>query len=95
MTTSTLNNVIYTSKKELLAINRIYINNSLIGSKFSMSRQIEQLKAIDIYLDVLEYYYDVMDLGQESVTLIKPGDIDNVVELIVQCISSFKKSYYA
>ena len=95
MTISTLDDVIYTSKKELLTINGVYVNNSLIGSKFSMSRQIELLKAIDIYLDILEYYYDVMDSGQESVTLIKPGDIDNVVELIVQCISSFKKSYYA
>ena len=95
MTISTLDNVIYTSKKELLALNSIYIRKSLIGSKFSMSRQIELLKAIDIYIDILEYYYDVMDAEQESATLISSSDIDNIVELIVQCISSFKKSYYA
>ena len=95
MTISTLDNVIYTSKKELLTINSIYIRKSLIGSKFSMSRQIELLKAIDIYIDILEYYYDVMDAEQESATLISSSDIDNIVELIVQCISSFKKSYYA
>ena len=95
MTISTLDDVIYTSKKELLALNSIYINKTLIGSKFSMSRQIELLKAIDIYLDVMEYYLDIMDIGQESLTLIETGDVDNVVELVVQCISSFKKSYYA
>ena len=95
MTISTLDDVIYTSKKELLALNSIYVNKTLIGSKFSMSRQIELLKAIDIYLDVMEYYLDIMDIGQESLTLIETGDVDNVVELVVQCISSFKKSYYA
>ena len=95
MTRQTLNDVIYTSKKELLGLNSIYVNKALIGSKFSMSRQIELLRAIDIYLDILEYYYDVMDVGQESLTSIESGDIDNVVELVVQCISSFKKSYYA
>ena len=95
MTIQTLDNVIYTSKKELLELNTIYINKSLIGSKFSMSRQIELLKAIDVYIDVLEYYYDVIDVGQDLFTLLQPDDIDNVVELIIQCISSFKKSYYA
>ena len=95
MTISTLDDVIYTSKKELLALNSIYINKTLIGSKFSMSRQIELLKAIDIYLDVMEYYLDIMDIGQESLTLIETGDVDNVVELVVQCIKKKKKSYYA
>ena len=95
MTIQTLDNVIYTSKKELLELNTIYINKSLIGSKFSMSRQIELLKAIDVYIDVLEYYYDVINVGQDLFTLLQPDDIDNVVELIIQCISSFKKSYYA
>ena len=95
MNLQTLNDVIYTSKKELLSINRTYINKSLIGSKFSMTRQIEIIKAIDIYIDILEYYYDVLDINQADLTSIKSDDVDNVVELIVQCISSFKKSYYA
>ena len=95
MTNQTLADVIYTSKVRLLSLNSTYIKKSFIGSKFTMSRQIELLKAIDIYIDILEYYYDIQVDGNTDQTTLLSTDIDNIVELVTQCISSFKTSYYA
>ena len=95
MTNQTLADVVYTSKLRLLSLNSTYIKKSLIGSKFTMSRQIELLKAMDIYIDILEYYYDIQTSGVTDETALLSTDIDNVVELVTQCISSFKPSYYA
>ena len=95
MTNQTLADVIYTSKLRLLSLNSTYINKSLIGSKFSMSRQIEILKAMDVYVDILEYYYDIQVAGVTDETALLSTDVDNLVELVTQCISSFKPSYYA
>ena len=60
-----------------------------------MSRQIELLKAMDVYIDILEYYYDIQVAGNTDQTALLSTDIDNIVELVTQCISSFKTSYYA
>ena len=95
MTNQTLADVVYTSKLRLLSLNSTYIKKSLIGSKFTMSRQIELLKAMDIYIDILEYYYDIQTSGVTDETALLSTDIDNVVDLVTQCISSFKPSYYA
>ena len=95
MTNQTLADVIYTSKVRLLSLNSTYIKKSFIWSKFTMSRQIELLKAMDIYIDILEYYYDIQVAGDTDQTALLSTDIDNIVELVTQCISSFKISYYA
>ena len=95
MISQTLADVVYTSKLRLLTLNSTYINKSLIGSKFTMSRQIELLKAMDIYIDILEYYYDIQVASVTDQTALQSTDIDNIVELVSQCISSFKNSYYA
>lgn len=95
MTNQTLADVVYTSKLRLLTLNSTYINKSLIGSKFTMSRQIELLKAMDVCIDILEYYYDIQVAGVTDQTALLSMDIDNIVELVSQCISSFKNSYYA
>lgn len=95
MTNQTLADVVYTSKLRLLSLNSTYIKKSLIGSKFTMFRQIEILRAMDIYVDILEYYYDIQVAGVTDETALLSTDIDNLVELVTQCISSFKPSYYA
>ena len=43
----------------------------------------------------IEYYYDIQAAGVTDETALLSTDIDNLVELVTQCISSFKPSYYA
>ena len=50
---------------------------------------------MDVYVDILEYYYDIQVAGVTDETALLSTDIDNLVELVTQCISSFKPSYYA
>lgn len=95
MTTLTLANVIYTSKVFILELSLKNYEKLQIGSKYTASRQEDILTAIDIYIDILEYYYYILDNNVTTQTVLLESDINNIIELITQAISAFKDSYYA
>ena len=93
MTREELTTAIVSIKVDTLTCWNIYFNKRAIGDYTSSIQQLEYLRALDIYLRVLDYYYSLDE--EASLTDITTEDIQNTIEAVIACIRTFKTVYYA
>ena len=92
MTLIELQNSIISIKIETLALYSIYFNRRKIGDEVSAKNQKEFLVALDLYIQILEYYEgswvdkDNLDITEK--------EIQGVIEAAVTLLRTFKTSYY-
>ena len=92
MTQVELQNGIVSIKLETLDLYSIYFNKRKIGDNSSINNQREFLVALDLYIQILEYYdsswvdKDNLDITEE--------EIQGVIEAAVTLLRTFKNSYY-
>ena len=92
MTQQELQNSIISIKIETLDLYSIYFNKRKIGDNSSIKNQREFLVALDLYIQILEYYdsswvdKDNLDITEE--------EIQGVIEAAVTLLRTFKNSYY-
>ena len=94
MTQAELLTTITSIKLDTLEKYSIYFNCLRIDDKSSIKSQKEHLKALDIYIQILDYYYVVEALDNEDATSITSEEIYNVIEAAISLLRTFKSSYY-
>lgn len=90
MTREELYNAILGLKEETLRCNTIYINRRRIGDIVSTDRMYEILLALDIYMQILDYYYDNDDTEIEVIT---EDEILVIVQEATRLTRTFQNSY--
>lgn len=91
MTLDELYNSILGIKLGTLACNSVYLQKCQIGSSVTTNRQKDLLTALDVYNQILDYYYDVKN---QSSDLITEEEILIVIAEASKVIRIFKDSYY-
>lgn len=92
MTQLELQNSIISIKIDTLNLYSIYFNRRRIGDEASAKNQKEFLVALDLYIQILEYYDNSwVDKGNLDITEL---EIQNVIEAAVALLRTFKTSYY-
>lgn len=92
MTQLELQNSIISIKIETLDLYSIYFNRRRIGDEVSAKNQKEFLVALDLYIQILEYYNNSwVDKDNLDITEL---EIQNVIEAAVALLRTFKTSYY-
>ena len=92
MTQLELQNSIISIKIEILDLYSIYFNRKRIGDEVSAKNQKEFLVALDLYIQILEYY-DNSWVDKDNLD-ISELEIQNVIEAAVALLRTFKTSYY-
>ena len=90
MTKDELYNGILGIKSETLINTRKYFNNLRIGSKTTYNRQREVLIALDLYIQILDYYYDSYNNGINPIT---EEEIEVIIAECTKLIRTFKDTY--
>ena len=90
MTRDELYNSILGLKNELLRCNLTYINRRSIGSIISADRMFEILIALDVYMQILDYYYDNTATNIEVIT---EDEILIIIQEATKLVKTFKSSY--
>jgi len=88
-----LYDIILSVKADLLDLYSNYFQKLRIGDANSTTNQVEYFRALDLYVQILEYYYNIWN--DKDITLISEKDINNVIEAAVALIRTFKTTYYA
>lgn len=92
MTQLELQNSIISIKIETLNLYSIYFNRRRIDDEVSAKNQKEFLVALDLYIQILEYYNNSwVDKDNLDITEL---EIQNVIEAAVALLRTFKTSYY-
>lgn len=92
MTQLKLQNSIISIKIETLDLYSIYFNRKRIGDEVSAKNQKEFLVALDLYIQILEYYDNSwVDKDNLDITEL---EIQNVIGAAVALLRTFKTSYY-
>lgn len=91
MTDNELNTAILGLKTTYLSKNTIYHNKMMIGGVTVGARQRDILKAIDIYLQILDYYYYMPD---KTISPIEEADILVVIAESTKLLNTFTSVYY-
>lgn len=92
MTQLELQNSIISIKIETLDLYSIYFNRKRIGDEVSAKNQKEFLVALDLYIQILEYYNNSwIDKDNLDITEL---EIQNVIEAAIALLRTFKTSYY-
>ena len=94
MTNNELNTAILSIKSQVLDCNKIYLDKMSIGSRISTDRQRELLRAVDIYIFILNYYYAIALAGNTDETVITEDDILGIIAESTKLLSTFQSSYY-
>ena len=92
MTQLDLQNSIISIKIETLDLYSIYFNRKRIGDEVSAKTQKEFLVALDLYIQILEYYNNSW-VDKDNLD-ISELEIQNVIEAAVALLRTFKTSYY-
>jgi len=95
MTDLELADTIISLKIQHLTCYHTYFTKMSIGSIITGGRQREILKATDLYLQVLDYYYGI---PEDKKVLESPITEDEVLDLIAECtklFDTFQNQYYA
>lgn len=92
MTQLELQNSIISIKIETLDLYSIYFNRKRIGDEVSAKNQKEFLVALDLYIQILEYYNNSW-VDKDNLD-ISELEIQNVIEAAVALLRTFKTSYY-
>ena len=91
MTLDELYNSILGIKSGTLECNRIYLTKCKIGSEVTFNRQKDLLTALDVYIQILDYYYDVKNQDSDLIT---EDEILVIIAEASKIIRIFKDSYY-
>ena len=94
MTQNELATSITSIKLDTLDKYDIYFDRMRIGDRVSSFHQRECLKALDVYIQILEYCYTIDALNNTDKTPITEEDINNVIEAAVGVLRTFKTVYY-
>lgn len=94
MTNNELNTAILSIKNQVLDCNKIYLDKMSIGSRITTDRQREVLRAVDIYIFILNYYYAIALVGNTDETVITEDDILEIISESTKLLSTFQSSYY-
>ena len=94
MTNNELNTAILSIKNQVLDCNKIYLDKMSIGSRTSTDRQREVLRAVDIYIFILNYHYAIALAGNTDETVITEDDILEIISESTKLLSTFQSSYY-
>ena len=92
MTQLELQNSIISIKIETLDLYSIYFNRRRIGDEVSAKNQKEFLVALDLYIQILEYY-DNSWVDKDNLDITEK-EIQEVIEAAVTLLRTFKTSYY-
>ena len=90
MTREELYNSILGLKNELLNCNSTYLIRRSIGSNTSANRMFEILIALDVYMQILDYYYDNTDT---DIVVITEDEILIIVQEATKLVRTFKPAY--
>jgi len=94
MTNGELNTAILSIKMQTLDCNKIYLDKMSIGSRITTDRQRELLRAVDIYIFILNYYYNIAINGNTDETVITEDDILTIIGESTKLLNTFQSSYY-
>jgi hypothetical protein len=95
MTNNELNLTILSLKESTLIAHKTYFDKCSIGSSTTTSRQRAYLKAVNIYIRILDYYYGIPESEREDTSPITEDEILDVIAQADKLLDTFKSSYYA
>ena len=95
MTNTELANTIASLKVQHLDCYHIYFTKMSIGSIVTGNRQREVLKATDLYLQVLEYYYNIPELKREDESPVTESEMEEIIAECTKLFNTFRDQYYA
>lgn len=90
MTKTDLYNSTLALKLSYINCNSIYENNYRIGSSYSYDRQREILNCANVYIGILDYMYDGIEVADFGIT---EDDVYVVIQECSKVLKSFKLSY--
>jgi len=77
-------------KLSYINCNSIYENNYRIGSSYSYDRQREILNCANVYIGILDYMYDGIEVTDFDIT---ENDVYVIIQECSKVLKSFKLSY--
>lgn len=90
MTKTDLYNSTLALKLSYINCNSIYENNYRIGSSYSYDRQREILNCANVYIGILDYMYDGIEVADFDIT---ENDVYVIIQECSKVLKSFKLSY--
>ena len=94
MTNAELNTTILGLKDDMLEKYGIYFNKMSIGSKITTDRQRTSLKAVNLYIKILDYYYNISEAVRGDESSISEEEILVIIGEADKILDTFKSSYY-
>ena len=94
MTNAELNTAILSIKAQMLDCNKMYLDKMSIGSRTTTSRQKDVLKAVDIYLGILDYYYGIPEAKREDESPVTEDDALTIIAESTKLLDTFQLAYY-
>lgn len=94
MTNQELATVITSIKVQHLTCYNIYFSKMRIGSLITGFRQREVLKATDLYLQILEYYYGIPESVREDESPITEDEVLEIIGEANNLLLTFQSQYY-
>ena len=94
MTNNELNLIILSLKESSLIAHKTYFDKCSIGSIITINRQRLSLKAVNIYIRILDYYYSIPEAEREDTSPITEDEISEIISQADKLLDTFKNSYY-
>ena len=94
MTNAELNTAILSLKSQMLDCTKTYFDKMSVGSRITTDRQRELLKAVDIYIGILDYYYNIPETVREDESPITEDEVLGVIAEASKVLSTYQSSYY-
>ena len=94
MTNAELNTAILSIKSQMLDCNKTYFDKMSIGSRITTDRQRDVLKAVDIYIGILDYYYNIPELVREDESPITEDEVLGIIAEATKVLNTYQSAYY-
>lgn len=94
MTDAELSTTISSLKIQHLACYHTYFAKMSIGSIITGNRQREVLKATDLYLQVLDYYYSIPEAKKATESPITEDEVLDVIAECTKLFDTYQNQYY-
>lgn len=95
MTDLELNTAILSIKTQMLSCNNPYLKRMSIGAKVTTDRQREVLRAVDIYLYIMDYYASIPEAVRDDESPITEDDVLTIIAESTKLLDTFQSGYYA
>lgn len=89
-----LQNTILSIKSQMLDCVKIYFDKMGIGSKITTDRQRDILKTVDIYIGILDYYYNIPEVVREDESPITEDEVLGIIAEASKVLSTYQSAYY-